>query len=329
MAVAQPRRPRFTTFQKLALATTVATYLLILVGGLVRATGSGLGCPDWPLCFGMWIPPLSAAELPSAYDATLFDPLNTWIEYVNRLIGAVIGILILSTLVVAVRKHPSVPRIWLTSLLAFVLVLFEAWLGAKVVEHELASWTVTVHLIGALFVVSLLLYATFTAFFPEQAQNANRSPWRRKTEPLIGAIFLLTLMQAGIGTFVRGTVEDKVLAQPDLPRSEWLMPLTQIDISHRQLAVVTWLALLGLLWRAFAQRQRYPWIWRCSLAAFGITSLQIAAGLGLAYADMPAALQVVHLSLGSLLLGALTSLWLFARQVPEPDSAPQATQPRA
>lgn len=305
------------TFQKLALATTAATYLLILVGGLVRATGSGLGCPDWPTCFGSWVPPTDAAELPPGFDAALFNPVNTWIEYINRLVGVTIGLLIFATLVVAVRRHRDQPRIVWSSVLAFVLVAFEGWLGAKVVEHELASWIVTVHLVGALVVVSLLLYATFCAFFPAVIPASARSSWRKRTEPLVVGLMGLSLLQAGLGALVRGFIEDKILANPGLPRSEWLLPLTRLDLSHRQLAVLVLFGLAFLAWRAFRRRDEYRWIWRFAFFSFGLAGLQILAGLGLAYAGMPAALQVVHLTLGSLLLGTLTTTWLFVRQVPE------------
>src|SRR5262245_59139243 len=72
-----------SSFQRLALWTTATTYFLILVGGLVRASGAGLGCPDWPRCFGAWVPPASAAELPPQFDASLFNPTLMWTEYLN------------------------------------------------------------------------------------------------------------------------------------------------------------------------------------------------------------------------------------------------------
>src|SRR5919109_1152360 len=91
-----------SSFQRLALWTTATTYFLILVGGLVRASGAGLGCPDWPRCFGSWIPPLSAAELPPAFDRAQFNPVLMWTEYLNRLLGVSVGIFIFATLVVAI-----------------------------------------------------------------------------------------------------------------------------------------------------------------------------------------------------------------------------------
>ena len=80
----------------------VWVYLVILAGGTVRATGAGLGCPDWPLCFGQLIPPMSVSDLPENWKIHLnensnaiseFNPIHTWTEYVNRLLGATLGIL--------------------------------------------------------------------------------------------------------------------------------------------------------------------------------------------------------------------------------------------
>src|SRR5687768_2074124 len=159
---------RLTRFQRLAMWTTATTYLLILVGGLVRASGAGLGCPDWPRCFGSWVPPLSVADLPAQFDPTQFNAVLMWTEYLNRLLGVTVGLLILATLVIAIRDHRRVPRILWPTALAFVLVGFEGWLGGVVVEHELASWIVTVHLLVALVIVSLLLSATVFAFFAER-----------------------------------------------------------------------------------------------------------------------------------------------------------------
>src|SRR3990167_4102077 len=120
---------RLTSFQRLALATTAITYVLILVGGLVRASGAGLGCPDWPRCFGGWGPPMSAADLPPQVDPGLFHPTLMWTEYLNRLLGVTVGFLILATAVSAWRHHRRDPRILWTTIAALLLTGYQSWLG--------------------------------------------------------------------------------------------------------------------------------------------------------------------------------------------------------
>src|SRR6187402_3344492 len=112
---------RFSSFQRLALWTTAVTYLLILVGGLVRASGAGLGCPDWPRCFGGWVPPASAAELPPGFDASQFNAALMWTEYLNRLLGVTVGFFILAATVSAWRHHRHEPKVLWPTVAALLL----------------------------------------------------------------------------------------------------------------------------------------------------------------------------------------------------------------
>src|SRR5918995_809320 len=227
-----------TSFQKLALWTTGTTYFLIFVGGLVRASGAGLGCPDWPRCFGSWFPPASAAELPPAFDPSQFNATLMWTEYLNRLLGVAVGLLIFATLVSALRHHRSTPRIVWPTAAAFILVGFQGWLGGVVVEHELAPWLVTVHLVVALVIVSLLLYATVYAFFTAGA--AQRVFERRR--PLAAsalALIVITLGQVALGAQVRGGIDDALIH--GTARERALASVGAFDLWHREAA----LAVLG------------------------------------------------------------------------------------
>ena len=167
---------RLSSFQRLALWTTATTYFLILVGGLVRASGAGLGCPDWPRCFGGWVPPASAAELPPQFDPSQFNQTLMWTEYANRLLGVAVGFLIFATAISAWRHHRRNPRILWTTIGAFLLVGFQGWLGGRVVAHELAAWIVTVHMIVALVIVQMLLYVTVAAGNDRRAMASAVAP---------------------------------------------------------------------------------------------------------------------------------------------------------
>lgn len=307
---------RLGPFQRWALLTTGATYLLILVGALVRASGAGLGCPDWPKCFGRWVPPTSVSELPPGWDPALFNVAHTWTEYLNRLLGVAIGLLIFGTLVTAIRRHRGDPRIVWPTLAAFLLVGFEGWLGAKVVALELKSWIVTTHLVVALVIVQLLLYATVQAFFVGEAPP-RVSAGRRLLGMMSNAVIALTLVQIAVGALVRGSVERAIESYEALPRASWLEHVGALDIAHRQLAVFCFFAAVWLLVRAWRHHRAEGWLVRAAAASVVLAGLQIVAGLGLAYLAMPAVLQVIHLSLASLLLGALTTVSLLAFRLPE------------
>lgn len=301
-------------FVRLALLTTLATYVLIAVGGLVRASGSGLGCPDWPKCFGAWIPPTRAEDLPAGFDRALFNVTQTWIEYVNRLVGVAIGLLIFATVVSSVIHHRKDLRVLGASVAAFVLVAVEGWIGAKVVLHELRAWIVTVHMLLALVIVLLLLFATHTAHAPDARRTVD--PQRRRTLAFTGVAIVLLVVQTAFGTLVRGAIDTAVGPYPTLPRAEWIAHAGALDIPHRQLAVVVFFVTVGLVWRARRHHAADRGLATWAKAACGLAALQIVSGLSLAYLGMPAVVQPVHLVVASLLFGALSLTALVARDDP-------------
>jgi cytochrome c oxidase assembly protein subunit 15 len=306
--VVRVSRP-LTSFQRLALWTTATTYVLILVGGLVRASGAGLGCPDWPRCFGTWIPPASAAELPAGFDASQFNPTLMWTEYLNRLLGASVGLLIFATLVSAIRHHRRTGRILWPTLAAFLLVGFQGWLGGVVVAQELAAWIVTVHLIVALVIVSLLLYATVYAFFAGRPKpSLSTAGERRSLAWASAALIAFTLAQVALGAQVRGSVDEALDA--GTIRAAALATVGRIDLWHRETALVV-LVLAGVVGAVVARKHmRDRPLTLAALAVGALVLAQIALGLVMAYIGLTPAAQVAHLTSSSLLLGAETVLLL-------------------
>jgi cytochrome c oxidase assembly protein subunit 15 len=291
-----------TSFQRLAIAATAITYLLIAVGGLVRASGAGLGCPDWPRCFGSWIPPASAAALPPEFDPALFNPTLMWTEYLNRLLGVTVGFVILAATVSAWRHHRRQPRILWPVVAAVLLTGFQGWLGGRVVAHELAAWIVTVHMLVALVIVALLLVAVLESMTPAAAPPPPSS--RRRLGWWVCAVIALSLIQVGVGTQVRERVD---AALEIVPRGAALAVVGPLDLTHRELAAVTALAVLALWALVWT---RYPddgALGRAATLTLACTAAQVAAGLVLTGAALPPAAQVAHLTLASLMLGALTA----------------------
>lgn len=304
---------RLDRFQKLALATTLATYLLIAVGVLVRASGAGLGCPDWPRCFDRWIPPTDVSQVPAHIDPALFNFAKAWTEYINRLLGVSVGILIFATLVLAITRHRRSPRVLYPTIAAFVLVGFEGWLGGQVVRTGLSPIVLTAHLTFALIIVSLLLYATVSAYFPGGRVDMPLSAERRWLGRATIVVFVVTLVQVGIGAVVRGRVQE--IAKTELARSEWIAQLGTIDIVHRNFAIFTTLLILGLVAMVFRRAERDRWLRGFGVGAVVLVLAQAGAGLALAYFAVPPVMQVAHLWLASLLLGALTVLAMLAYRV--------------
>lgn len=280
-------------YQKTAVTTVIATLVLIFIGGLVRASGAGLGCPDWPQCFGMWIPPTNAADLPPQYDASLFNPLHTWLEYINRLVGVLIGLFITATFLISFRYRKSDPVITAFSGLAFVLVIFQAWLGGQVVRSGLSAGMITIHMLMAMTILAVLLYASFRAMNSRLISPISAST-RRTVIWISGGVLFLTLTQMVLGTQVREEV-DVAKNVLELPREGWIEHLGFIYEIHRSFS---WLVVIlsGVL-IYFNRKLNVPK--RLNTLGWVIGALillQVLAGIGLERLLMPGALQVVHLT---------------------------------
>lgn len=325
MVLRPRRRPSLSSFQRLAIATTLLTYLLIAVGGLVRASGAGLGCPDWPRCFGTWLPPASAAALPAPFDPAQFNATLMWTEYLNRLLGVSVGFAILATTVVAWRRHRRQPRIVWPIVTALLLTGFQGWLGGRVVANALAPWIVTVHMLVALVIVQLLLWATVESLVHDRPA-ALPSPALRAFGWWTWAATATLLVQVALGTLVRGKVDEALDA--GVVRAEALATVGALDGAHRELAVLVALAVVALCTWAWLRHGRHAALTGTASAALALVVAQLGAGAALAGRALPPGAQVSHLTLASLLLGALTTVALVAWRWPAAAVPPSSTAAR-
>ncbi len=307
---------KLDTFQKTALTTVAATLFLIFVGGLVRAAAAGLGCPDWPQCFGTWIPPTSVEQLPPQFDPSQFNLAKMWIEYVNRLVGIVIGLLIIATAVLSIRFRKTKPQITWASVASLVLVIFQGWLGGQVVRSALDEWLITLHMLMAMVIVNLLIYATFKAF-SEHLSYTLPDGVRKHLLLVTGILLFAALIQMGIGTQVREAIDAVVKANPGLDRSEWLDNVGYIDHLHRS---TSWsLLILGVYLGWFVNKSDIakPLV-KTTYGLLLIIVFQILLGVGLAYLGMPAAFQVLHLTFAAFMVSGLIVM-IYMVQEGKPD----------
>ncbi len=201
-------------FILLAQITLVFIFLVIIAGSVVRATGSGMGCPDWPKCFGKWIPPTDASQLPENYKEIYagehhavaeFNALNTWTEYLNRLAGAILGVLIFIQLLVSIRIKKYDKRIFILSLLSFFLIGFQGWLGAKVVSSNLAPLKITIHMVMALVILSFAVAIIYRA--KKLLDPAKEISVQPRIIQVAALVLLMTIIQIMLGTQVREEVD--------------------------------------------------------------------------------------------------------------------------
>lgn len=318
-------------FRRFSAVTVIAVYLLIAVGGIVRSTGSGMGCPDWPKCFGSWVPPTSVDELPADYKEDYvqqrveknkkfskyltafgfdelayqiendpnvleeedFNAVKTWVEYINRLIGAVIGLLIFGTFVLSIRFWKKDRPITVLSFVAFVLVGFQGWIGSIVVSTNLLQWMITIHMLLAILIVGLLIYVYFRSKRDSLTQLSN-VPGKLKW--IVIACLLLTMIQIVLGTQVREGID--VVAEY-AARSEWISNLGLTFLIHRSYSLLL-LALHGYLFYMLLTNKELKSMTKWLLA---IVVVEILSGAIMAYFGVPAFIQPIHLLIGTLIVG--------------------------
>lgn len=278
-------------------------FLVILAGGIVRTTQSGMGCPDWPHCFGMYIPPLSAKSLPPDYKKYLakqdidaaYNPAHAWTEYINRLITGALGILIVIHVAWSFKKFFQTKQIicWLSCL--FLLgTLFEAWLGKLVVDTNLAVVKITLHMLAALFLAIIPVIILHKL-------NDNKIV-RDKTLRTITMIALIVLfIQIIIGTDVREQVDEVSKSLNYQQRDTWLQHLNAMFDVHKTIAIITSLLIIVVFWRSLSHAVLQP----KALFLLLIILLLMAAGISLASFNIPAFIQPIHLLLSSILFVAL------------------------
>jgi cytochrome c oxidase assembly protein subunit 15 len=323
-------------FQLFNLLSVVALFVLILAGGVVRGTGAGMGCPDWPKCFGQYIPPVKEAQLPANYrtqyaehqlkknrkfvkllDALGYTSLSakikssttaksfqqeefnvtkTWTEYINRLIGAITGFLLLLTAAYSFYYYKK--SIWITILSVFnlLLVAFQAWVGSIVVSTNLVPWIVTVHMLIALAILAISIYTLHKAKLIQVGKTV--SP------PLVVLALVLDIVQITIGTEVREKIDGYANRLAGECRQEWVSNAGEILMNHKNLAllvIVINIILYIIIRKNFVRSSIQQQLMSTS---FIIIMLQIFAGVALSYLGLPPVAQVAHIVLASLLFGA-------------------------
>lgn len=326
-------------FRKLSILTIIAVYLLILVGGIVRSTGSGMGCPDWPKCFGSWIPPTHVDQLPANYqevysqkraeknhkfaiylEAMGFDTLaseilndksileeaafnktKTWIEYLNRLLGAVIGLLILATFISSFQFYKVNKPVFYTAAAALLLVIFQGWIGSIVVSTNLLPWMVTVHMLIALVIIALLIVIVYkTGKFHAVGKHAEM---RKKLLWFVAIGIIASLIQIVLGTQVRESIDEIAASFQYTQRTEWIDLLGLTFYIHRSFSVFILLTHIGLwfLW----QKSSYNGSTSLNLSKILLwaISLEVATGVLMAYFAIPAFLQPIHLLMATIIFG--------------------------
>jgi cytochrome c oxidase assembly protein subunit 15 len=309
----------------------VSVYLVILAGAVVRMTGSGMGCPDWPKCFGYLIPPTERSQLDwkpeknyergnviildntllvatqtfqsgltidpqnweayTKHDYTTFNATHTWVEFINRLLGAISGLIVLALFIRSlwwIRKQPILP---LFSFFAVVGMGVQAWLGKTVVDSNLLPSKISLHMIMALLIVSVLLFVRAKSH-GKQIQKPSKTLFI-----LISASFILTLVQFGLGVDVRQFIDYQIKQTGYNAPQLWLDRPEVSFYVHRSLSLIVVVLSVWIYRQVIKEGIALKYI----QFIIGCILVEIGLGILMYYIDFPFGTQPLHLLVATLL----------------------------
>lgn len=334
-------------YRNLVTVTVIAVYLLILAGGIVRSTGSGMGCPDWPKCFGQWVPPTSVDELPDDYqdfyaeyrhqknikfakyldvfgyseigkailedesikEEAEFNPSKTWTEYVNRLLGALVGFLIILCVIGSFKYIKKLKTVFILAFSSLVLVLIQGWIGSVVVSTNLLSWLITVHMVLALVILAVLTALYFVVHHNSKKELLKIKDHKTLTYVLVVAI-LMILIQVILGTQVRESLDIVANRLGEALRGSWIEGLGVDFYVHRSFSIAIAIIHIYLLFKLYKAKEELKDIYRNVKILMSLIILEILSGTIMAYFAIPFWAQPIHLVLGSMIFGVQFYIFL-------------------
>ena len=333
-------------FPRIVKITLITVYLIFLAGAVVRMTGSGMGCPDWPKCFGYYIPPTSEEQITwqankefkqgmiivkdevlfvaesdlttgtsfnpnnwskyTKHDYAKFNKYHTWTEYINRLVSVVAGFVFLFLLYGAFQFRKENKTITIISFVAFSLMLFEAWLGKTVIDTNLKPTIITIHMVIGLVIVALLLYLRFIV-----TEKNNTYKFDSLFNRLLIFSVVFSLIQIAMGTQVRQFIDEQVKQFGFDNKQYSLMNPSFKFYFHLSFTIAIVLVNLGMFYLNQVKNLGFKLVNWIVFLIF----LETITGILMYYAEFPLGTQAVHLLAGAILFGLQFYLWLQSRKV--------------
>lgn len=321
----------FRTSVKISL---ILVYLVIIAGALVRMTGSGMGCPDWPKCFGYYIPPTDEQELLweenheylkgqviiqdeklwvakqtftsaqsfdntnwelyTKHDYAVFNVYHTWTEYINRLCGALAGIACFAMAILSFSYWRENKKLILLSWLVVFMMGFQAWLGATVVYSVLNPVKITVHMVMALVIVAVILYILHLVR-PKPTELKKDSLFTK----LLWVSLFFSLIQIVLGTQVRQFVDTQI---KKLGYDDMSLILAEPPMNFYFHRTFTFL-VVGLAIYMFIRNRKLQLGFSKMNWILFLFVLEVLSGVAMYYFDFPFGMQTMHLVVASLLFG--------------------------
>ena len=301
---------RMYQFYKASIITVILLYILILVGGFVRITESGDDCPDWPKCYGSWIPPFTIDDIPEEFNPTQDKVYGSWIEYFNRLVGVILGISMLYTFFKSFYVFKTDKILFYGSLSSLLLIIIAGWFGGQIAtsidgQNIIYQHSVSIHLYIAILTTISLIYTTnrgFIVMFPNLEHKFNYSP---SSQIFLLLIFIINLMLVFSGSYIRTFIDDNLLIHlPYYIRMQKYVYETGLIKYIHPILGFSMLTCSAILWNHVINLST-PSRTVTLLVKFILYSIcaQILIGEGLRFNIIHESFRLYHLWLSSVILG--------------------------
>ena len=333
-------------FPQIVTIAIVSLYLIFLAGAFVRMTGSGMGCPDWPKCFGYYIPPTEEEQITwkpntefkkgmiiiknetlfvsendlktgnefnpnnwseyTKHDYATFNKFHTWTEYINRLVSVLAGFVFLFLIYGSSKFWQENKTIPLLSFGAFFLMLFEAWLGKTVVDSNLTPTIITIHMVVGLIIIGILLRLKFII-----SEKNTTYKYDKLFNRLLIISVIFSLIQIAMGTQVRQFIDEQVKLYGFENKNYSLMNPSFKFYFHRSFTIAIVLVNFGMFYLNQVKNLGYKLINWIVFLIF----LETITGILMYYAEIPMGTQAIHLLAGAFLFGLQFYLLQQSRKV--------------
>ncbi|MCG1034933.1 COX15/CtaA family protein [Polaribacter sargassicola] len=332
-------------FPKIVQISIISVYLIFLAGSVVRMTGSGMGCPDWPKCFGYYIPPTSEEQITwkpnndfkkgmiiikdealyvadkdiktssdfqinnwqkyTKHDYAKFNKYHSWTEYINRLSSVLSGFVFLVLIYASTKFWKENKTIPLLAFGAFFLMMVEAVLGKIVVETHLKPSIITIHMVIGLIIIALLLQLKFIVSDKKTKHNYNSL-----FNKLLIFSVIFSLIQIAMGTQVRQFIDEQIKEFGFENKDYSLMNPSFKFYFHRSFTIAIVLVNFGLFYINQIKNLGYNLVNWIVFLIF----LETITGILMYYAEFPLGTQAIHLLSGAILFGLQFYLWIQSRK---------------
>ena len=314
-------------FQQCAKAALVSVLVLIFVGAIVRVTGAGMGCPDWPTCWGCWVPPTKVEQVDfekldiatfqrkaermgrdssKITEESLraeFNARHVWTEFINRLFSLPVGLFSLLTFVLSFGVKRKMPLLFWASFSALLLVLVNAWMGARVVYSGLAPGVLTLHMALAFLLIIVQSYVVWRAAHVPQRLVFRHDTMRIRLQRCLWVLFIVIIAEGIMGTQVR-ELTDSLSKHLSIPRDQWGVTLEHswLYLLHRSFSWVI-LGVTGYAWW-ISRQYRQGAMTLSEKLVVGIVLAQMCLGVVMSQIHIYGVVQILHVGLAAILISA-------------------------